>query len=122
MVVCAYPSTNVHINNSRRFIELNIELIVGCSKRKDITLQINVIALALILWGVGTQPRAESESNSDMSSIIQSFLESPNMPRPVAPTQTCDRCGRLSSENLNESVISNVNRMFRSRFQGTTIS
>ncbi|KAK4853127.1 hypothetical protein QYF36_004152 [Acer negundo] len=61
--------------------------------------QINVIALALILWGIGTQAQPRADSNSDLSSIIQSFLESPNMPMPEGSSQTCNNCGHLNVDD-----------------------
>ncbi|KAL5783265.1 hypothetical protein ACOSP7_008294 [Xanthoceras sorbifolium] len=82
--------------------------------------QINVIVLALVLWGIGTQPR--TDSYSDVSSIIQSFLERPNMPMPDGSRQICNGCGNSNVGNRQESFWSYINGLFRARFRRTTVS
>ncbi|TXG62035.1 hypothetical protein EZV62_013398 [Acer yangbiense] len=84
--------------------------------------QINVIALALILWGIGTRTQPRADSNSDLSSIIQSFLESPNMPMPEGSSQTCNNCEHLNVGNQPESFWSYTNSLFRARFWRNTVS
>ncbi|KAK2661189.1 hypothetical protein Ddye_007722 [Dipteronia dyeriana] len=84
--------------------------------------QINVIALAVVLWGIGTQAQPRANSNSDMSSIIQSFLESPSMPMPEGSSQTCNNCGHLNVGNRQESFWSYTNGRLRARFWRNTVS
>ncbi|KAK3212943.1 hypothetical protein Dsin_017649 [Dipteronia sinensis] len=71
--------------------------------------QINVIVLALVLWGIGTQAQPRADSNSDLSSIIQSFLESPNMPMPDGSSQTCNICGHLNVGDNKRCILLKTN-------------
>ncbi|POO03941.1 hypothetical protein TorRG33x02_002450 [Trema orientale] len=62
--------------------------------------EINVIVLAIILWGVGTDPlpRSIHPSHLDILDFRQSFLEVPNSPMPE---------NAISSQILRNPILSN---------------
>ncbi|XP_059461209.1 tetraspanin-19-like [Corylus avellana] len=79
--------------------------------------QINVIVLAIILWGIGTEPSTHC-SYLDISDFNHSFLLIPNSPIFDETRQICRKCKFLCRANPGESLLSYIKGLLRMRFQG----
>ncbi|XP_044463924.1 tetraspanin-18-like [Mangifera indica] len=83
--------------------------------------QINIIALALLLWAIGIDPRS-TRNNPEMRVVIQSFLVGPSSPLPDESRQTCNSCENALEEYTHQSFWSFFKAELRMRFQRTRVS
>ena len=81
-------------------------------------LQINVIVLAIILWGIGTEPSTHC-SYLDISDFNHSFLLIPNSPILDETRQICRKCKFLCRASPGGgNLLSYIKDLLRIRFQG----
>ncbi|KAJ0090440.1 hypothetical protein Patl1_12890 [Pistacia atlantica] len=83
--------------------------------------QINVIALGMLLWVIGAEPRTNG-NNPEMRAVMQSFLVGPSSPSPAESRQICSSCENFLEEYTHESFWSFFKAEFRMRFQRTSVS
>ncbi|XP_031282581.1 uncharacterized protein LOC116141190 isoform X2 [Pistacia vera] len=112
--------TSDHNKRFKSFVVFHLkmcQLIIGMI----LVSQINVIALGMLLWVIGAEPRTTG-NNPEMRAVMQSFLVGPSSTSPAESRQICSSCENFLEEYTHESFWSFFKAELRMRFQRTSVS